>query len=137
MKNQKGFSLVELMVVIAIIGIITAIAIPYYNNYKATACDQAALADLFNVKAAVQKYITDETLKGTVVNTDTAAAVAAVLADTTSGKYGWPGPTTKCGVTVSVGTPTTGAKAVASKGTAQGIKGWFLDMAGSAQPVAL
>ena len=70
MGNSKGFTLVELMVVIAIIGIITAIAIPYYNNYKATACDQAGLADLYNVKAAVQKYLTDLTLSGTVVNFD-------------------------------------------------------------------
>ncbi len=63
-RDSRGYTLVELMVVIAIIGVITAIAIPYYNNYKQTACDQAALADLYNVKAAVQKYLTDETLRG-------------------------------------------------------------------------
>ena len=87
MKNQKGFTLVELMVVIAIIGIITAIAIPYYNNYKKTACDQAALSDLYNVKAAVQKYITDQTLKGTTVVTDVSNAATQVLGS--SGRYLW------------------------------------------------
>ena len=130
MKNQKGFTLVELMVVIAIIGIITAIAIHYYNNYKATSCDQAALADLYNVKAAVQKYITDLTLSGNVFPTVTQAATA-VVADTT-GQYGYPGPSTKCGVVVSQVAGVV--KALTPKGTTKGQAGWTLDMAGSAQP---
>jgi len=136
MKNQKGFTLVELMVVIAIIGIITAIAIPYYNNYKKTACDQAALSDLYNVKAAVQKYITDETLKGTsAIYTDTATALTTVVGDTT-GIYGYPGPTKRCGVTIS-GSGTK-ATAIATSGTAQAQtgKGWSLDIAGGGGPVA-
>jgi len=133
MKNQKGFTLVELMVVIAIIGIITAIAIPYYLNYKQTACDQAALADLYNVKAAVQKYLTDETLKGTAVATDVAAAVTAVLKDgeTGTGTYGYPGPTKKCGVKVTGSGSVVTAKADSGTG-----KGFELDMKGGGEPVA-
>jgi len=138
-RDQEGFTLVELMVVIAIIGIITAIAIPYYSYYRQTACDQAALSDLYNVKGAVQKYLADETLKGTAVATDVAGAVTSVLAST-DGRYGYPGSTTKCGVTLTQTAGSAGNSAViakASAGTAQGRDvGWKLDMAGGGDPIA-
>jgi prepilin-type N-terminal cleavage/methylation domain-containing protein len=127
MGNNKGFTLVELMVVVAIIGIITGIAVPYYNNYKKTSCDQAALADLHNVKAAVHKKMTDDVLSSAGISQDVGAAVTAVLADglAGSGTYGYPGPTKKCGVTIT----NSGSVATATATQGTGAK-WQLDMAG-------
>ncbi|HHW4680025.1 MAG TPA: prepilin-type N-terminal cleavage/methylation domain-containing protein, partial [Xylella taiwanensis] len=46
MKKQQGFNLIELMIVIAIIAVLAAIALPMYQNYVARSQVTAALADI-------------------------------------------------------------------------------------------
>jgi prepilin-type N-terminal cleavage/methylation domain-containing protein len=58
-KGQKGFTLIELMIVIAIIGILAAIAIPQFTAYRQRGFNAAMQSDLRNAATAQEAFYTD------------------------------------------------------------------------------
>ncbi|TXD97017.1 prepilin-type N-terminal cleavage/methylation domain-containing protein [Psychrobacter frigidicola] len=59
MNAQKGFTLIELMIVVAIIGILAAIAIPQYQNYIAKSQVSRAMGETSSVKTSVETCLNE------------------------------------------------------------------------------
>ena len=106
-KIQKGFTLIELMITVAIVGILAAVALPAYQNYTI----RAQVSEGFTLAGGVQSAVAEN-----YAQTGTLAASLATLGITASptGKY-------ISGITVSTGVITVtygvGANSAIAAGT--------------------
>ncbi|MHA3098255.1 pilin [Acinetobacter brisouii] len=110
MNAQKGFTLIELMIVVAIIGILAAIAIPAYQNYITKSQVTRAVAELGAMKTAYEdclnngqtaanacqigwtgsniQYLTTPTLQNAVSTPSATNGIALSSTGTISGTFG-------------------------------------------------
>jgi type IV pilus assembly protein PilA len=57
--EDRGFTMIELLVVVVIIGVLVAIAVPVYLNYRKGAANKSAASDVRGAITAVEQYYTD------------------------------------------------------------------------------
>lgn len=94
-KTQQGFTLIELMIVVAIIGILAAVALPAYQDYTVRAKVSELLLAASNAKVAVSEFAQSE-------NTLTGSGTGLTIP--TDGQYVTSGSVTDAGVITVGGT---------------------------------
>jgi type IV pilus assembly protein PilA len=106
-SKKKGFTLIELVMVIAIIGVLAAIIMPKFSDQKSKANDAATRANLESLRSALQMYVSEQNY----VPTSAAQAQAALISGVPKVYLraipnAYTGSTTSTAVAGGVGAPT-------------------------------
>jgi type IV pilus assembly protein PilE len=105
MKNSQGFTLIELMIVVAVIGVLAAIAIPNYTEYVMRSRITGATSALSDMGVKMEQYFQDNR---TYVGSCTAGTVAPPLTNTATFTFTCP---TRTATTFDVLATGTGSMA--------------------------
>lgn len=89
LRKNSGFTLVELLIVVAIIGILAAIAIPQFAAYRAKAYCSAAKSDLANYAISQEAYFTDYNAYSTADPTGFTASTGVTIGSPTTAATGF------------------------------------------------
>jgi type IV pilus assembly protein PilA len=90
LRNSKGFTLIELMIVVAIIGILAAIAIPNFLQYQMKSRQSEAKTNLGAIRTSELSFSGE---RGCFIGTGAGGYGATVVANTKTIQIAWAGPT--------------------------------------------
>lgn len=100
-KSSRGFTLVEIMIVVVIIGLLAAMAIPAFQKVRQSSQDKAVLNNARQLSAAADQYFLENGVS-TVASTDLVGSDKYVKAINTVAGESYPANYTQ-GVTITIG----------------------------------